>query len=298
MNGIEVLFISGAVGIILYCVLAFFGSILIGSVNWIFENIPTIQNLPIAPSISWTYPSFELTSPFVVITEMLLIAICWGYISTVIYWFIKIIHYCLDPTNEIFAKLERFKIIQQYQINEIFHFGIPLIFFYLAILIYLISYGIGFFQILLDFKFSYLFYIRQAFFTVYGIVGILLAFFLFYAVFKLLCKQLTIFLPFLSLLKELDERNVEQTDIIIGNLVKKIATIKASKLRRHAIERFFFNHWKYSILFFGVLIALFLIMLYIQPIYFQVKCDVIPNVSRVICFPEGPFSSYSTYGHT
>jgi hypothetical protein len=297
MNGIEVLFISGAVGIVLYGVLAFFGSIVIGSINWISGNVSTIQNLPIAPSISWNYPPFELTSPFVVISEIFVIAMCWFYISTIIYVFIKVIQYCLDPKKEIFQKLERFEIIKRYQLKEIFHLGIPLILIYLAVLLFLISYGIGFFQNVLDFKFSYLFYVRQAFFTVYGIVGVILAFFLIYAVSKLLCKHLTLFLPFVSLLKELDRKNVEQTGIIVEKMFQQIALIKESKLRRYVIEKFFYNHWMFAILFFGVLIALFLIMLYIQPIYFPVRCDVIPNASRVICFPEGPFSSYSTYSH-
>jgi len=289
VSDVEVLFISGAVGIVFYLILKQL------TLEVIIPAISVLQNTQIPLSI-WYYPPSIIENAFNITTQLLAIAFCWFFFGIIFYFFCKIIQFCFDPDNKIFSNLDRFKFIKDNNIRTIALFNIPIIFILLSGFVMVLGYDYNFLQMIQAFieGFQYML-LYDFFYAIYGIIGILISIAILLLIIRLLLREI-------GFLKQLFG--------FLANYIKKIDTffvnfaggffiyqkaIIHSNLKRNCFEKWIFNHWKLVLAVLGLLILIFLILSYIQPIYFGMKCYEHPDVHKVLCLPSGPFISQKLF---
>jgi hypothetical protein len=283
VSDVEILFISGAVGIVFYLILKQL------TLRVIIPAISVLQNSHI-PLTIWYYPPSIIENALSIATQLLVIAFCWLFFGIIFYFFCKIIQFCLDPDNKIFPNLERFKFIKNNNLRTIALFNIPIIFILLSSFVFILGYDYNFLQMIQMFiegiKYMLLY---DLFYAFYGFIGILISIAILLLIIRLLLREI----GFLKKIFGFLVNYLKMIDILSVNLSCNFFTYQKaiihSDLRKDSFEKWIFKNWKLVLAVLGLLILIFLFLSYIQPIYFGMKCD--QHTDKVLCLPSGPFIS-------
>jgi hypothetical protein len=145
MGGVETLFISGAIGAILYVIFSFLNDTIITVIlSWVNYSYLAATQMP------FTFNPFlrELHQPFTTSSEyfaigLFLISILIFIVIGIFFVLFKVIRYCLDPNDNIFCQYRRFTFLREYKISKIF-LGIPFNVIIIGLYILMVSLLIGF----------------------------------------------------------------------------------------------------------------------------------------------------------
>jgi|GEM_PF-5229169 hypothetical protein len=140
---VEILFISGVIGTVFYFV---FEYLIKPTISALFELWPIINETilrqyyatnPILLAVpqSFTASNFVFAGAVVILGTYYIALIAFLLIT-------KTIKYCLDPKNEIFNKLTRFKLLDELNIEKIVIFGLPALIIIFWAIFFIISLGI------------------------------------------------------------------------------------------------------------------------------------------------------------
>ena len=144
IKGIEILFVSTALGTLFYGIFLILNATIIGFLYALIKNLSVIiTTLPFTfnPFIREAHIPFSTSSEIVCLIIFLIAFLDW-IVITIFSIVIKIIQFCLDSNNEIFPSIERFKFIQKFNLNTLIT-GIPWITFILGFYVLIVSSIIG-----------------------------------------------------------------------------------------------------------------------------------------------------------
>jgi len=289
VSGVEILFISGAVGIVFYLFLKQI------TTEVIIPTISLLQKIQI-PLTIWYYPPSIIEYALNIAIQLIIAAICWFTFAIIFYFTCKSIQFCFDPEKKIFPPLNRFKFIEENNIRNIALFRVPIILIYVSCIVIIFGYDYDFLQKMQGFIVSFQYRLLSDFYyALYGFIGILISFAFLFLIVRLLLRELGFLqhlFGFLTIWKKEIEISLENS---ISNFQKYQDKVIHSNLKRDWIERWIFKHWKWVIAVLGILIIIFLILVYIEPIYFGMKCYVHSDVNKVLCLPKGPFISQKIF---
>jgi hypothetical protein len=285
VSGIEILFISGAIGVVFYFILKQL------TLGIFLPALSVLQNAQIPLTMGY-YPPSIIDNAFNIALQFVSIAFCWFFFAIIFYFFCKIIQFCLDPSNIIFPELERFKFIKNNNIRNIALFNIPIVFILLSCLVMILGYDYNFLQMIQGFidGFQYLL-LYDFFYAIYGTIGLLLSIAILFLIIRLLIKELNFLKYFFNFFIYL----FTLIDTFFVNSMRAFFTYQTgiihSNLRQDYIEKWIFKNWKFTIILLVILISSFVFLWHIQPIYFGINCYEHSEVQKVLCLPSGPFIS-------
>lgn len=189
----------------------------------------------------------------------------------------KTIKYCLDPKNEIFIELDRFKIIEKINLKKIAIIGIPNIIITSAIIVFIISLGLQSCIVLFNkirngyteyFVYHYpihYFWIDLLFCLIIIIIASILGICILYYFWLFFLQNIKLFVPIYNLIS-LKICNIYESWGTLNNL---------SDLRDTRFYIWIQDHWKFFLLLFIILLILIYCYDFIWP------CDC--NNSGCIC---------------
>jgi hypothetical protein len=268
MKGVEVLFISGAVGTLVFVVFKVITPLIIDPLIGYYTFLPTsFQILPIAPNMSWPIEGLRDTSAIFIVNAIVLSAILWLIFSSIFYIFIKSIQFCLDPDKSIFTTYSRFSKLKEYNIPHIAAIGIPLLMIYCGLLIYFGTYAMGFLLGILDFGFSSF---RGMYHIGLSIFAVFISLIIIYFTLKFLIAELKCFIP---IFKKIDSKNVDLVKRLFDKIDRKKTEIGSYNSKCNTIDKWIINHLLFSIIILIILIACFLFLLHYEGILFPMQCS-------------------------
>ena len=289
VSGVEILFISGAVGIVFYLFLKQI------TIEIIIPTISLLQNIQIPLTIWYDSPTM-IEYAINIAIQLIIAAIYWFIFAIIFNFFCKIIQFCFDPENKIYPNLNRFKFIQENNLRNIALFKVPIILICLSFIAIILGFDYDFLQkmerFIVGFQYRLLF---DFYYALYGLIGILISIVLLFLLFRILIRELVLFQYLFQLLTICKTKIDTSLENLFRNFFKYQEDIIHSDLKRFWLDKWIFKHWKLVITIIVILIIVFVIIVIIESVYFGMKCYEHSDIHKVLCLPSGPFISQKLF---
>jgi len=256
VNGVELLFISVASGIIFYFIYEILEPFVIEPlILWYNDLNNAVKILPFGPNpiIPGLNPPLTTSSDYFAIGLVLFTVIYFIFIF-LFFIYIKIIKYCLDPSNQIFQKYERFSLLIQYNVIRICSLGIPLIIFFIGSIILFSGLIYGYFSYMFFFGYTS---IRGLLVILSSILWILLALISIIIFIVIIYSELCLFKPIF-------EKVCQYLHISSVNLLN---FFEISKINQNRVSLFIKIHLKWFFYIITLLMIIIVITNYLYPIH-------------------------------